>query len=256
MSDTSDADVHEWISFEDDDELRTWEFDATFLRSNYRCIWGCGCQGVLDEPAEELQQGCCSYGAHFVDEDDVQTVVRAFVRTDSEHMQFHAKATKGGFLRAGDGDGAGDRGGDGDGGPPTTTRVVDGACIFLNRPGFDGGAGCALHIAAEAAGERPIDWKPNVCWQLPIRVDHFTDDQGHVLSRLREWKRRDWGDGGADFAWWCTEAPEAFGGDEPLYRTARDEIVELVGEAVYDRLVELLERPDWVPLPHPVFRRT
>ena len=22
------------------------------------------------------------------------------------------------------------------------TRVVDGACIFLNRPGFPGGAGC------------------------------------------------------------------------------------------------------------------
>ncbi|TDT16307.1 hypothetical protein BDK89_1891 [Ilumatobacter fluminis] len=250
MSDASDADIHEWISFEDDDELRTWEFDATFLRSNYQCIWGCGCQGVLDEPAEELQQGCCSYGAHFVDEDDVQTVVRAFVRTSPEHMQFHAKATKGGFLRAGDGPG------DDENGPPTTTRVVDGACIFLNRPGFEGGAGCALHIAAEASGERPIDWKPNVCWQLPIRVDHFTDEQGHVLSRLREWKRRDWGDGGADFAWWCTEAPEAFSGSRPLYLTARDEIVELVGEGVYDRLVELLERPDWVPLPHPVARRS
>ncbi len=250
MSDASDADIHEWISFEDDDELRTWEFDATFLRSNYQCIWGCGCQGVLDEPAEELQQGCCSYGAHFVDEDDVQTVVRAFVRTSPEHMQFHAKATKGGFLRAGDGPG------DDENGPPTTTRVVDGACIFLNRPGFEGGAGCALHIAAEASGERPIDWKPNVCWQLPIRVDHFTDDQGHVLSRLREWKRRDWGDGGADFAWWCTEAPEAFSGSRPFYLTARDEIVELVGEGVYDRLVELLERPDWVPLPHPVARRS
>ena len=25
------------------------------------------------------------------------------------------------------------------------TRVVDGACVFLNRPGFSGGAGCALH---------------------------------------------------------------------------------------------------------------
>lgn len=203
MSEPSDdPDVHEWISFEDDEELRTWEFDATFLRSNYRCIWGCGCQGVLDEPAEELLQGCCSYGAHFVDDDDVQTVVRAFVRTGPEHMQFHAKATRGGFLRSGDGTGDTD--------PPTTTRVVDGACIFLNRPGFAGGAGCALHLAAEAAGERPIDWKPNVCWQLPIRVDHFTDDQGHVLSRLREWKRRDWGDGGGDFAWWCTESPEAF----------------------------------------------
>ena len=55
--------------------------------------------------------------------------------------------------------------------PAPHTRVVDGACIFLNRPGFAGGAGCALHLAAVDAGESPIDWKPSVCWQLPIRVD-------------------------------------------------------------------------------------
>jgi hypothetical protein len=242
-----DEDVHEWISFEDPDEHRTWIFDATFLRSNYRCIWGCGCQGVHDEPTPELMQGCCSFGAHFVDEDDVQTVVRAFVRVEPEQMQFHAKAVKGGFLRAGDGESD-------TGEPPTVTRVVDDACIFFNRPGFEGGTGCALHIAAEAAGERPLDWKPNVCWQLPVRLEHLTDDHGHVISRLREWKRRDWGDGGSDFAWWCTEAPEAFSGDAPVYVSARAEIVELVGQGIYDRMVELIERPEWVPLPHPVVR--
>ena len=57
-------------------EQRTWEFDATFLRSNYKCIYGEGCKGVLDGPAEELQQGCCSYGAHLIDDDDVQIVVQ------------------------------------------------------------------------------------------------------------------------------------------------------------------------------------
>ncbi len=138
--------VHEWISFEDPDELRTWVFDATYLRSNHRCIFGAGCQGVLDGPAEEMMQGCCSYGAHFVDDDDVQTVVSAFVRLEPRHMQFHAKAAKGGFLRPGDLDDDGNR--------PTVTRLVDDACIFLNRPGFAGGAGCALHIAAVEAGER------------------------------------------------------------------------------------------------------
>ena len=49
----------------------------------------------------------------------------------------------------------------------THTRVVDGACVFLNRPGFSGGAGCALHIAALQSGESPTEWKPSVCWQLP-----------------------------------------------------------------------------------------
>ena len=59
--------------------------------------------------------------------------------------------------------------------------------------------GCALHIAALEAGERPMDWKPSVCWQVPLRLEHSTDESGHVTSRLREWKRRDWGEGGSDF---------------------------------------------------------
>ena len=109
-SPTVDTDVHEFISFEDPEEQRTWEFDATFLRSNYKCIYGEGCKGVLDAPAEELQQGCCSYGAHLIDDDDVQIVVRAFVRVKPEQMQFHAKAVRGGFMRPGepDSDGATD----------------------------------------------------------------------------------------------------------------------------------------------------
>ena len=48
---------------------------------------------------------------------------------------------------------------------------------------------------------------------------------------LREWKRRDWGEGGAEFHWWCTEDPEAFVGHRPVYEELRDEIVELVGES-------------------------
>jgi len=235
-------DVHEWISYEDDHENRTWMADATFLRSNWTCIFGAGCKGVLDDDATDLQQGCCSYGAHFVDDDYVQTVVSAVVRLRPDQWQFAKKAKRGGFLAPSD-----------DGG--TMTRVVDGACIFLNRPDFPGGAGCALHAAALEAGERPMDWKPNVCWQLPLRLEHHTDDLGYVTSTLREWKRRDWSDGGKEFHWWCTESPDAFVGNDPVYRYLRDEIVGLVGQEVYDRLVELLERPRWTPLPHPAVRR-
>ncbi len=66
-------DPHEWLSFEDDEEERTWVFDATFLTSNWTCIFGNGCQGVLTGPAPELVQGCCSYGAHLVDKKDART---------------------------------------------------------------------------------------------------------------------------------------------------------------------------------------
>ncbi|MEL0041240.1 MAG: hypothetical protein VW685_07970, partial [Ilumatobacter sp.] len=76
-----------------------------------------------------------------------------------------------------------------------------------------------------------------------------------VISRLREWKRRDWGEGGSEFHWWCTEATEAFSGADPVYIASRDEIVELVGREVYDRMVTYLERAHWVPVEHPTVRR-
>ena len=68
------TDTHEWVSFEDEDEERTWVFDVTFLTSNWTCIFGNGCQGVLTGPAPELVQGCCSYGAHLVDKKDARHV--------------------------------------------------------------------------------------------------------------------------------------------------------------------------------------
>ena len=240
-------DLHEWISFEDPDEHRTWLFDATYLRSNYTCIYGCGCKGILDEPAPELQLGCCSFGAHFVDDDDIAGLRRHAARLTPQQWQFHKKGTgKKGFLAEGEPDD--------DGNPVTVTRLVDDACIFLNRVGFEGGTGCALHIGALEADERPLDWKPHVCWQVPIRLEHSTDESGHVTSRVREWKRRDWGEGGNEFGWWCTEEPDAFIGSVALYVSAKDELVELVGEHVYRRLANLLERPGWTPLPHPAVR--
>src|SRR5439155_1535600 len=69
--------AHEWVSFEDPEEERTWVFDVTFMLSHWGCIFGRGCQGVLTEPAPELVQGCCSYGAHFVDAADRRRVERA-----------------------------------------------------------------------------------------------------------------------------------------------------------------------------------
>jgi hypothetical protein len=237
-------DLHEWVSFEDPDEERTWVFDVTFLTSGWSCIWGAGCQGVLTGPAPELQQGCCSYGAHFVDEEDEAALLAHAERLTPEQWQHydagHRKAGPTKTNKAGE----------------IKTRVVDGACIFLNRPGFEGGAGCALHAAALAAGERPLDWKPQVCWQLPLRLDEQTDDDGHVTSTLREWKRRDWGAGGAEFHWWCTDTPDAFIDREPVYVTLRDEIVETVGQVAYDLFVEhVAARGRERYLPHPAVRR-
>ncbi len=39
------------------------------------------------------------------------------------------------------------------------TRRWQGSCIFQNRPGFAGGAGCSLHILALREGREPLETK-------------------------------------------------------------------------------------------------
>ena len=64
-------------------------FDVTFLTSNWTCIFGNGCQGVLTGPAPELVQGCCSYGAHLVDKKDARRVEKAAATLTPEEWQNH-----------------------------------------------------------------------------------------------------------------------------------------------------------------------
>lgn len=225
-------DTHEWVSFPDPEEDRTWLFDVTFLESQWTCIFGRGCQGVLTGPAPERSEGCCSYGAHFTDEHDAERVEAAAAALTAEQWQFHRPLRRpGGSSAVTRTTRAGQR----------ATRLVDDACIFLNRPGFPRGAGCALHLAALDRGQPPLQLKPDVCWQLPLRREDHQVDGGHVTSVIRQWDRRDWGAGGHDFHWWCTQAPDAFVGSHPVYRELRHELQALVGSAVYRLLVAALE---------------
>jgi hypothetical protein len=235
-------DPHEWFSFDHAGE--TYMFDLTFLTSDWSCIYGRGCPGIDEAPAPELEIGCCSHGAYFSDKPDRKRTRELMKELGDHEWQYKKRAEKtgGAIYKNEDGD--------------WVTRIVDGACIFQNRAGFEGGAGCAFHLAAINRGERFIDWKPSVCWQAPLRLDYHVDDNDHLTNILREWKRRDWGEGGADFHWWCTEDSLAFVGAEPVYRTMRDEIVEMIGRGPYDRLVAHLDaRGTEHLLPHPARKR-
>jgi len=219
--------AREWFSLADDEG--TWLFDITFLASAWHCIWGEGCPGIEPDPDVAAAIGCCTHGAHFADDGDRRRVSEAVERLGPTQWQLRpADRRRSPFLRGEDG---------------WTTRVVDGACIFLNRPGDPSvPAGCALHAAAVAAGERPLDWKPEVCWQLPLRLEHHTDESGDALHTLRDWRRRDWGEGGEEFGWWCTEEPAAFSGPSAVYESLADEIAELVGPQRYRTLADYLDR--------------
>jgi hypothetical protein len=247
------------MSFPDPEEDRTWVFDVTFLESSWTCIFGNGCQGVLTGPAPELVQGCCSYGAHFTGKADVKRVAAAAATLTDEQWQFRHKALPRSSQRnlritrtAKDGQ--------------LVTRLVQGACIFLNRPEFPGGPGCALHRAALDRGINPLKLKPDVCWQLPLRREDTTSDDGWVTSTIRQWDRRDWGEGGYEFHWWCTESPEAFVGKRPVWKELRPELEEMVGKPIFERLAGYLrsrvpekhensKRPEVVPVKHPALRR-
>ncbi|MGH9036954.1 MAG: hypothetical protein ACRD0O_14420 [Acidimicrobiia bacterium] len=221
--------VREWATFDDPaDQKRQWQVDVTFLASAWRCIFGCGCQGVLTAPTPERNEGCCSYGAHFTSEEDADRVEAVAGQLTADQWQHLPAGRRRGVVAR-------------MAGGARRTRLVEGACIFLNRVGFAAGPGCALHLLALDQGRHPLTTKPDVCWQLPLRNTQRAEADGTTTCILSEFSREDWGEGGAEFAWWCTEAPEAFTGTEPVYRSLEVELRAMVGDALYETIAGYLD---------------
>lgn len=236
-----------WVEFVDPVEpAQMFRCDLTFLTSRWTCIYGRGCRGI-DRNAPDA--GCCSLGAHFSDEADEARVaqhIRDLTKDQWQHKT-HGKKSKGGWVVT-----------DGD---ARKTRLINGACIFLNRPGFPGGAGCALHLLALQTGRSVTETKPDVCWQLPLRRAYRKvrrpDDTQYLEVTLGEFGRDSWGPGGHDLDWYCTSNSEAHLGREPVYRSCAVELVELMGEAAYAELVKHCERHEHSALAtHPAGAQT
>lgn len=223
----------EWVSVldPDDDHVR-YTFDVSFLLSSYQCIYGAGCEGV--HPGEQDPAlGCCIHGAYLNDDDDADELQRLVAEElDPTTMQFHAKAMKKGVLTTDEDD-------------EVLTRTVKGGCIFANRTGFEGGIGCALHHLAERDGVHHSTHKPTVCWQVPIHrtIDELTANDGGTLEvhTIAAYERGHWGEGGADFGWWCLDDEVAFVGRDPVYRSMEVELRRMVGDAVFEELADYLD---------------
>jgi hypothetical protein len=167
-------------------------------------------------------------GAHLDGDDEAATIGGLAATLDPDLFQFHEEAGTGGVYS--------DE-------TRTNTRVVDGACIFLNRPGFAAGEGCALHLLALQDGRSFVETKPDVCWQLPLRRQFRTVTRGDQTTytevTLGEYVREGWGAGGHDLDWYCTSNTEAHIGSQPVYLANTDELVELMGRKAYAVLAEL-----------------
>ncbi len=232
-----------WAEFVDpDDPAQVFRCDLTWLTSRWQCLFGStaggtatgGCPGIY---ADRPDDGCCTLGAHFSEADDEARVAEHVTRLDPGTWQHHGQP-----WTEVDEDGQ------------RKTAVVDGACVFLNRPGFPAGAGCALHLLSLRTGTPVTQSKPDVCWQLPLRRGYRNVERGdgseYLEVTIGEYVREGWGAGGHDLDWYCTSNTEAHVAPEPVYRSAEAELVELMGAAAYRELVGLCERAEGL-LPHP-----
>jgi hypothetical protein len=229
--------AREWVQFIDPvNPEHLIRSDLTWLTSAWTCIFGRGCAGVVENRPDD---GCCSHGAYFTDADDIGRVTAAVDLLTDEDWQLAPEGRRSWTEEEEPEDG-------GDGiEKALKTRVVDGACVFLNRPGFPGGIGCALHRMALRTGVHPLTTKPDVCWQLPVRREQEWIDRPDgtriLQTTVGEFDRRGWGSGGSDLHWWCTGSPAAHVSPEPLVETYRAELTALLGEPAYAELRRLAE---------------
>jgi hypothetical protein len=220
----------EWIEFTDPaDDQHVVRADLTWLLSRWTCVFGSACHGIV---AGRPQDGCCSHGAFFTDADDETRTRNAAAKLTPETWQHFRR----GFKNYTEMDTV-------DGEKParrTATQSKNGPCVFLNDADFPAGGGCALHAQALRDGVHPLTYKPDVCWQLPVRREQDwtkrPDGTKYLLSTITEFDRRGWGPGGHDLDWWCTSSPDAHVGTEAMYKTYAPELIALIGQQAYDEL--------------------
>jgi hypothetical protein len=233
----------EWATFIDPRDASTWQIDLTFLSSAWKCIFGCGCKGIHGDAST----GCCSSGVFIQasgdDEEgaeDFDLVKKRVKQLTDEDWDLRAQYKKNWWRERGKGSGS------------KHTRLHDGACVFANRgDGPSGTLGCAFHVAALRHGEDPIDWKPWTCGLVPFAIDHSDDDEHHTLRAYEH--ERDWGSGdGEPLDWWCVDSPEAYVGAQPVYRSEESLLRRILGDELYEEVVEYMDKRYGAPDPTPI----
>jgi hypothetical protein len=231
----------EMATFIDPRDGWTWDIDLTFLGSAWKCIYGCGCKGIRGIPSH----GCCADGVFIQADGDDDEGRQDFKRIKKRVKQLTSDDWdliddyKDDWWKERD---KGSR----------HTRVNDGACVFANRgDGPTGTTGCAFHVAALRRGEDPLDWKPFVCGLVPFAVDHDEDEQSHTLRAYEH--ERDWGSGEDEpLDWWCIDAPEAYVGAQPVYRSEENLLRRVLGDRLFEIVAAHMDsrggEPDTTPI--------
>ena len=229
----------EWVEFKDLKSGIVYKCDLTWLTSNWKCIYGSGCQGIDTKGANS---GCCSDGAYYTDAADEKRVKHfATQLTEDLWQNFHyARNESSKNLNISEYGLDNER----------KTKKINGNCIFLNQSDFATGAGCAFHFLNQRTGMNSIQTKPDVCWQLPIRRTFETrlGNSNRKNSQniedvvvIGEFSRSAWGEGGVDFNWYCTSNSEAHVAVEAVYQSCKAELIAMMSESAYEELARLCE---------------
>ncbi|KGA10147.1 MAG: hypothetical protein GM48_1425 [actinobacterium acIB-AMD-7] len=231
--------ARDWVEFRNpDNSEEIFKCDITWLTSYWQCIYGNGCCGI---DADKPDAGCCSDGAYYTNKLDEERVLKSARKLTKSEWQFYDQAR----YKSKKNLNISEIGLDKD----RKTRKINDSCIFLNRvgyeaPGYTGKFGCALHHLANKEGSHPVDTKPDICWQLPLRRSWEVRDEGEkeiTVVVIGEYERSAWGEGGADLDWYCTSNSEAHVGKIPVYQSSKTELIKMMGKAGYLELEKLCD---------------
>ena len=205
--------TREWVMFDDPEEDgRTWQVDVTFLLSSWDCIFGSGCQGVLTEPSPELVQGCCSYGAHFSDRPRPEDGREAGEEAPGRPVAVREDRPEEGHL----GQAREARGRPRLAHPARRRRVH-----LLESSGMEERPRLRAAPVGHAHRNPPQRAQARGLLAVAAASSRRGASRRSVISKLTEFGRDGWGEGGEEFCWWCTEAPEAFVGKRARLPLAR-----------------------------------
>ena len=231
--------ARDWVEFRNpDNSEEIFKCDITWLTSYWQCIYGNGCCGI---DADKPDAGCCSDGAYYTNKMDEEQVLRSAKKLTKSEWQFYDQARDKSKKNLNISEIGLDK--------DRKTRKINDSCIFLNRvgyeaPGYTGKFGCALHHLANKEGSHPVDTKPDICWQLPLRRSWEVRDEGEkeiTVVVIGEYERSAWGEGGADLDWYCTSNSEAHVGKVPVYQSSKTELIKMMGKAGYLELEKLCD---------------
>jgi len=228
--------------------------DVAALTSNYRCIYGQGCQGTTplqgeepgrQRPADPSVTGCCRTGPRYrmataeVGDADrglldspmrIQRFVEALGPQDAQH---HERIAAGDWFTEVEHE---------DGTWASHNTTVAGNCIFLNTEMPAGRTGCALYHLALRLGVEPRRTRPVICHSSPAAAFLIADAADRTTPQVLVTLQPGWFGWFASTGYFCMSDPAAYTAAEPVFRRMASEYTTLLGESVWNALVPTLEQ--------------